>query len=546
MVDKFSFGSRFESRGDYARAKAAYEQAGMHEDSERVGTLAEAVEYATLFEENGFHQRSVDTLLRAGLRKEANDLVSRVLKEQSLQSDYACLKVFAQEGKLKLAEQAAARLQEHAPKGLCVAAMAVADTFPERTKYLADKFSGKPVEVPTEPEKAFFIMVDPEKTAKQMVSLISWSWFSQPEAIFNALRMYQAIGLDAEAEGCLNVLAEFDDDFSKDFHSYGVLALRDVAEIDPDSMEGNARFLYGVASGDTETIIEKWQKLSLEARHKSYARLLWDVLSHVPEKVSDADFAKLICAKEEVREALAGHAKSALAEIDADILSGDFTRIKAASEMLRNVGFNYLARDRHEQHTIRSEYSERCAEAAYEIQDNIEAQAFAGDFFDGRDTDKAFSCAERLMNLGAVDEAKNVYSGIASYLAQKERDQKRIGLVPLRNGSHARLYSFLAIMDPEDPVFSLRRYQELYDRKNVERLAEQMIQSSDMAHVEEAAWKLSIFRYDPKRPGEKIYSQVLRPALQKLTSFGEAGMKAIEMIKLEMCIPDSLTENLTE
>lgn len=539
-----SLGSRFEARGDYAQARVAYQTAGLDKEAVRMGTILETLELAGRLARVYLHGRAVDILLERDLVKVAENMARALEKADTPASNYLKARVLAHTGRIGEIEPVAERLYAFGPYGVYLLACAVLEAAPENARAMADFLCGKPAPSASihEPEPAdasghaeeeeAFLLFGDEKQAKAgaraMASSIRWSMINEEEMLFYSLQIYRRLGDMEEAGRCLEALREQGSASGAPYYFYGLLSLEGIEGLQGKGLldKDMNRLVAAIAWGKTDNAIRAvengWIKGDPGQRAQQRYDVYWHLLEifdqYMPERISATDLLKLADGGEVAGKELAAAERAKLAGIDTMIASGRFEAIQEANKRLRDVRFHLLDGQRAGPRSF--DYSIRCADAAFQLQDNAAALEFAGEIYLYPNIARALDCADGLLRLGATQKAKRLYRQCASRSKNQAQDK----------GAGTRLLKTAAELETEHPLISMAVYAELgpVHTDQIKRIAGRMVGSGSLDEVGQAAWMVS---YVDKR------SMEMKRLLERLGTFGEEGARTARAIREEMKVP---------
>ncbi|MFN7990710.1 MAG: hypothetical protein U0R44_00985 [Candidatus Micrarchaeia archaeon] len=525
---KTNFGTHLEQRGDYRRALGAYSSQGSEEDVKRVRSKITALESAKRLEDEGYLIRSVDMLLENGLVNEAGELVGRTEKAETAESCYAKLRVLALRGDVQGMERPYKKLARLGAHGIYLFGMALADSMPQVARRAADELSGrKLVEVIAEQEKEpgirlFIAGKDPGEIADHMLAMTFWGMQEPDEMVYFALRIYQKLQMDPDAERCRSML---ENDGGR-YRLYDLLregGWRAVSE-SGIRLDNLRRYVCAIAEGKTDLVIraiEGGSPASDEERYKISLDLLHEIDRYAPELLDTGALESLISYSKAKREELGKRESDKLEEFDRLVESGEMTELKAAKELLGKVSIQYLDVNYWDQMA-------RCADAAVSI-GSEEALAFAGEIYHRTDMGKALMCADALLEIGCLKAAREIYSAVGtsvSYSRYSDRREKAEN--PVNEMLGQRLMEKAYQIEGRHPAVSLGIYKELRDEDGVKRTARAVLEKGSFEEIGMAAWAVSTFEKD---------GLLMRDAILRLEEFGDEGRKTARGICLEMRVP---------
>ncbi len=509
-----SLGKRFEQKGDYSRAFAAYLGAGQKTDVNRVHSIMKIIDFAKWAQKNHFYRRACDLLVDNGLKTEAEKMLSTV-SGRGLDALYAKARLLADAGNIKESQKNLEELARFGYKGLYLAGLVMVDVFPENAKRVANSLSGIQIEMPepSDEEKEQKLLIsgtDPSKMARDMSSMLFFHMSSETEGYYYALRIYKKLGLDEECARCLSKLKEKNDD---KYFLFGSITMQGTDNLNESghSFSAYTRLIAAIACGMTDQVIESIGKGYYEERHGERYQLFFEILCEIEDYLPEfADFESLRsiqCAMLSARAEVTKTEEAKLAEIEKLLEKGDLLSLQVARIKAGEVKFTYTETD----------YTEcllRIADHAV-TDSSTGAQKLAGEIYQDRAKyDRAIPCARSLLEAGEIDDAKSLFSRIGnglSYASKREEVDKLAG-----------------DLEEQWPRVSLELYKASLNNEGIMRTAKRLLETDQINEVAEAAWGISLA--DKK-------SIEMRNALLQLESFGENGKDLAQGIRLEMRVP---------
>ncbi|MEK6982449.1 MAG: hypothetical protein AABX38_05950 [Candidatus Micrarchaeota archaeon] len=520
-----NFGKAFEDKGDYRRAFETYHSEGKVDAAARVHRILEVIELSTKLREIS-HIRAVDVLIENGLVKEARAFVKDVEQRDTNESSYAKLRVLAIDGMSQEMRTPCDRLESFGSYGKYLAAMALIKESPNTAKLVADHLSGKQsIKVSPKPETEWteahqqhrmFLSaaeVGTEGIGRGMMSLLQMEEKGEKE--YFGMRIYEKLGMHEEVVRCRGLLVDASDriKFYARFDTTGKYE-QDDSTI---KLTNNLRFFYAISTGTIEGVIHVIEKYGRteDDKYKATLDLIWDLDKFLPQIIDNSGILKLLEYMKTKKQALTKVEEEKLVEFAVRLNEAgkDLEKIKEAAEFLGNVNFSYLK-------SSYWNYKQKCADVAFELGTD-EAIIFAAKIYENVDFEKAFSCAEILLERGCVEEAKIIYANLAIYLGKKYKENKDMLTAQ-------KLLKKAAELEDNYPALSMYVYKEFDDKEAVKRTAELILQKGTEEDLEVAGWTLSIIN----KRGELTHR-----ILQRLSEKGEEGKKKAQAIIIEMRIP---------